>query len=438
MKKLKYIKTIFCSILIFSSPVWAGESTECQIESNNLVAMSSIEGLQENFYCYSPDNNPALLSCSGLNLSFAHEIRKKLRKKKRRLKVRLLKNKKRKVRIRYRSTRKLLKTIRKAEVECEGSGLPDTTVVPAPGYQTAEIPELQSWEDNMLSYGKKHCEFLKSGNGSKDERLRAVYYDAQYVFYNIYGYTGDRYWKGCAEVAESIYRDDYAVAGGGKVPGYWNFTHGLREDYLRTGDQKSREALILISQNAAFARESTHAWETEDASVSREAAYAIMSYLNAEAVGEVERQRLSLLVNHALGHIDQWCISETASYVQPFMMGLTSHALIEYYNKTNDNRIIPALITMADWLWEHSWIAEEKAFWYISSNISNDGAAPDLNLLISPVYAWLFYQTGELRFQSRGDQIFAGGVTQTWLLGAKQFNQNYRMSFDFVRWRTKR
>ena len=76
---------------------------------------------------------------------------------------------------------------------------------------------------------------------------------------------------------------------------------------------------------------------------------------------------------------------------------------------------------------------DAEAFWYDSTDAT--AAAPDLNLLIAPAYAWLYRQTGDPAYRDRGDQIFAGGVKLAWL-GAKQFNQNYRWSFDYVRWRS--
>jgi hypothetical protein len=34
--------------------------------------------------------------------------------------------------------------------------------------------------------------------------------------------------------------------------------------------------------------------------------------------------------------------------------------------------------------------------------------------------------------------VFAGGVKGAYLAGAKQYNQNYMWSFDYVRWRSAR
>ena len=63
--------------------------------------------------------------------------------------------------------------------------------------------------------------------------------------------------------------------------------------------------------------------------------------------------------------------------------------------------------------------------------------APDLNLLIAPAFAWLYQRTGDTTYRDRGDQIFAGGVKGAYLDGAKQFNQSYMWSFDFVKWRSE-
>ena len=59
----------------------------------------------------------------------------------------------------------------------------------------------------------------------------------------------------------------------------------------------------------------------------------------------------------------------------------------------------------------------------------------NLNLLIAPVYAWLYMRTADTIYRDRGDKVFAGGVKKAWLHGDKQFKQNYHWSFDYVKWR---
>lgn len=301
---------------------------------------------------------------------------------------------------------------------------------------STSIPHVVTWEENMVLYGDLHCSALK-GSGSFDEKLAATYYDAQRVFYQISDYTGDSKWISCANAAEKIYRDQYVVSNQGAVPGYWNFSRGLLLDFLHTGDDGSKNALSLLSTNAAFARDDTDAAATASADISREVAYAILSYLDAEQAGGGARGRLALLVSQALSHIDQWFNSRN-SYINPFRVGLTAEALIEYVEKTGDPRVLPALVHAADGLWSRTWVPQSHAFIYATRRDDSGGPepAPDLNLLIAPLYGWLYHKTGEARFIERGDQIFAGGVQGAYLQNAKQFNQNYRWSFEYVRWRT--
>jgi hypothetical protein len=192
-------------------------------------------------------------------------------------------------------------------------------------------------------------------------------------------------------------------------------------------------------------------------SASRETAYAILAKLDAEKLGSATSPRLVPLVNIALGHIDQWFVSKTSRcpeggcpaaatgqyYIQPFMVGLTMRALIVYHEKSGDPRIPPAVKAAADWLWANAWMSSGQTFWYEnwvadpSQTFPAQGGAADLNLLIAPAYAWLYRQTGDATYQSRGDQLFSGGVLNAATLGSgKQFDQNYIWSFDYVKWRT--
>jgi hypothetical protein len=310
-----------------------------------------------------------------------------------------------------------------------------TTLVPASNSasQLAPIPQLKRWETQMVTFGQAVCDSLATGK-TPDERLSSVYYDAQRVFLQMADYTGNGAWNVCAQRARMVYRDEYVLRHKGQVPGYWNFTHGLTIDYLRTGDVTSKQAVMLLAWNAAFARDGTPLDWTKNAKLSREVAYTIMAYLNAEKVGASRRDRLQPLVNQALGHLDQWFVSKTASYVQPFMVGLTMEALIMYYEAIQDPRIPPAIKAAMDSLWTNAWQGTDAGFWYESSD--KRSGAPDLNLLIAPAYAWLYRSTGEPAYRDRGDQVFAGGVQRAYLGQGKQFNQNYRWSFDYVKWRT--
>lgn len=301
----------------------------------------------------------------------------------------------------------------------------------------------------MTKFGRQICNKLVPGAEDPGWQANDVYYDGERVYYQIAAYTGDPTWKYCAGLAEAIYRDGYVFPNNGGVAGFDDFTHGLLLDYQQTGDTVSKNAIVLLSQKASFAADGTPLPWTADAYYSREVAYVIMAYLNAEAVGEPRRARLSDMIDQALGHIDQWFISKTAPFVRPFMVGITMQALIQAYDATQDPRIPPAIKTALDGLWPSMWDPTSQSFRYTNIETStlssstpgyNTGGmqpAPDLNLLIAPAYAWMYYVTGDTKYRDQGDQIFAGGVTnaQNWLYLGKQFDQSYWWSPAYVAWR---
>lgn len=311
-----------------------------------------------------------------------------------------------------------------------------TPVATSTAWTPKPIPDLAAWESRMKSFGTQHCNTLKSGVLQGDQALDATYYDAEWVYYQVADYTKDATWNSCAAAAERIYRDRYVLPAGGKATGYWNFTHGVTQDFLRTGDITSKNAAISLSKNAAFASDYTPLSSTATPDTCREVAYAIHAYLNAEYLGEPRRARMAQLVDQSIGYINSW-FGGTNRGARSFMVGLTVHSLIHYYENTGDPRIVPAVAKAMDGLWEVNWVQSAEAFRYqtVAAPDASTDPSPDLNLLIAPAYAWLYYQTGEIRHLERGDAAFGGGVRRAWISNGKQFNQNYRWSFDFVKWR---
>jgi hypothetical protein len=287
----------------------------------------------------------------------------------------------------------------------------------------------------MKSFGKTHCE---TTGATLDERLGATYYDRIRVMYQIADYTGDAYWNGCAIKARNAYRDEYVIPNNAGVPGYWNFTTGLRMDFERTGDPLSKQAAISLSTNAAFAADTAPLEWTAPSTLNREVAYAILAYINAESLGAPPRARRKDLVNQAYDHLDQWFVRfmwdpNASEGIQPFMVGLTAYALIKDWEQTKDARLIPSLERAADWLWNNAWMPANEAFWY---EVSRKEPAADLNNLIAPLYGFLYRQTGNTTQMDRGDALFAGSAKFSYVTGEKQFNQTYIFSFDYVKWRS--
>jgi hypothetical protein len=311
-----------------------------------------------------------------------------------------------------------------------------TTTI-APG-SSIPIPDRALWESQMQSFGRIHCDQGEIQRTGTDES-GVWYYDGIRTFQQIADYTGDPSWRLCADYVKAVYRP-LALGGGGQVPGWQVFPHGLAEDFRSTGDALSRSAVVSLATQSAWAPQGGDA----DAEMSRETAYLIHAYMKAIEVGEARSPLLQQAVEFALGHLDQWSGSRIAPYVKPFMVGLTFEALIAYEERFGDGRILPAIQRTADWLWDEAWHPATRSFFYISCKPGSQAVtdeciglprepSPDLNLLIAPAYAWLYRRLGEVRFQQRGDEIFSGGVRGAWLDGGKQFSQNYRWSFDYIR-----
>lgn len=300
----------------------------------------------------------------------------------------------------------------------------------------ADIPGFADWESNMIRFGRLHC------NKNQIDRLgtwegNVWYYDGIRVFYQIADYTNDRSWERCARWVREVYRS-YVMQNDGMVGGWRVFADGLSELYWREADRRSRRAALRLATHSNFANSE----EITSYTVNREVAFLMEALLRSRELGRPQTTRLTELVQAALGHLDQWTLSESSLYVHPFQVAVTSEALIRYNSAIGDARILPAISRAANWLWENAWDPERKAFVYVycrDASISPEcskGPAPDLNLLIAPLFGWLYHETGAAIWRERGDQIFAQGVSGAWLDGGKQFNQNYRWSFDYIRWRT--
>ena len=295
--------------------------------------------------------------------------------------------------------------------------------------------------------------------------LAAQYYDAGATFYRnaILEPSQAPFWNEIGDRTVEFYRDWYVVPSGGNVPGFRLFSDGLMLHYQRmknlganqdsaqgktalTAMTASREAIISLSKNAAFVRDATPE-DTTDPILSREVAYAIRTLLHAELLGEPRRARLTTLVDHALQHLQALLPdrlpkqSDQLPYTRPFMVAITARALIDYHDVTQDPRIRPALRKAAEHLWTRMWDENRHSFLYSNRKFQPHAAeedlnpAPDLNLMIAPLFAWLSLDKKESIWRERADQILIGGLRYSYWDGDKQYNQNGWWSFHGIGYR---
>ena len=186
--------------------------------------------------------------------------------------------------------------------------------------------------------------------------------------------------------------------------------------------------------------------------ISREIAYAISAASVAKALGDPEFAGRDPYLDLAYFQLDVWkgylqgypnvpYPGEPGAQYQPFMFALTAEALINTYQcpdttKADKEKIRTRLDALARLTYNKLYNSAKHAF------IANTGNPttywPAINLLIVPLYGWLWHETGEPYFLQAGDKIFSDGVVYGWpeVWGGKQFSQNYRWSFDYVVWRT--
>lgn len=354
----------------------------------------------------------------------------------------------------------------------------------AEGAGTVELPpEFAEWEKDMVTYGKKWGDLISDTSVSFDERLNTVYYDGEWIYYQIADYTGNAEpWTSYARAAEKVYRDGYLKPNDYLAPGYERFPHGLYEDHIR-GSDTTLDQIAAIRDKPAFSNPAWTdlSWKWYHARYSREVAYAIHANITAEKAGLPRQEaRVQAFLKMAENHLDQWRRNDYSypstgetdhERLKPFMFGLTAHALIDFYEWERENGRDPnayfndipgRLGEFSQWMFEQArnsagqrmWVADlggsggawnanggtgYGAFRYADIGTSAELLpAPDLNLLIAPAYAWLYNETGDTAFRSMADKIFSGGVMLAathW--NGKIFDQNYRWSFKYVQWRTE-
>ena len=340
-----------------------------------------------------------------------------------------------------------------------------------------DLPLLALWESNMLTHGAIWGDWLVA-NPEGAGALNNTYYDGQRVFFQIADYTSDNAtWYPYAAAAEVVRRDNYYLTilqGPYKASGHQRFMHGLYQDAVRTGDAISIAGIPLLrdepSQSNPDTSGSAAGWWASG--FSREIAYGLSGQVFAERYGHARNEtRMATFVAMCLAHVNEWVTEvyiDPTNVLKPWMCGLTAEALIDYYQwevdqgNSPDETIPNALKSLADFLMVATvqdgvnagklmWVADlggsggawddtggvgYGAFRYEDANAANP--APDLTLLVAPLFAWVFNHFGIESYITFGDLVWEGGVG----LGApfsagKQFNQNYRWSFDYVTWRTE-
>jgi hypothetical protein len=307
--------------------------------------------------------------------------------------------------------------------------------------------------DTQKKKAKTYLELQEPGGvGPYNRALYEMYYDRAHALYQAATLFDLENFVADADAAAIFFRDHYVMhpeqpkEKWGRVPGYWNFSTGLAEHYQRSKSAPSKEAVLLLAKRAMYAAPAPGVYpDSNSPERSREVAYGILAQLSARRVTEnrdFDPVYLERLTDFALGHVDQWLgkspwigIVSKKPYVAPFMVALTAYALTEVNEIKPNEGIVTRLRNLGDYLLDHLYIPEEKTFRYTDREKAadesfpqealNTESAPDLNLMVFPLYAWLYHRTNEEKYQDISLKILAKGINGAYWSGGKQFNQQF-------------
>lgn len=349
------------------------------------------------------------------------------------------------------------------------------------------IPGLKRWERQMIDRGHYWGRFFDPSNDVPIDRKQTnEFYDSAYVFFQIADYTGENEpWLTYAGWAQRVYVGHYLARANWRAAGWRRSSHGIFENYLRHGGLGVNE-LELIRDRPAFSRIREGRGRGGSERLSREIALAVQAHVHAERAGaprkmEENIEQLSVFVPWMGSHLYEWRTGDFRgnweqgqSRFAPFMFGITAHALIEFVewerqNERNPNLYWPdnfpidygsgvsegvdritwagiegALKDVAKWAvleakhesGERMWVnSRRRETGFLYESIKSPKTAFDLNLMIAHVYGWLWKETGDPFYREVGDRLFETGAYFGATGTGKHFNQQYRMAFDYVKWR---
>ena len=288
---------------------------------------------------------------------------------------------------------------------------------------------------------------------------------ADYDWYVLHPGDLDRqaHWKRCAQLAMDPYKQTTMATLGGFVREPNQFAFGLEMNQLRTGDTSNQAAIDYLQYAPGY---KIYFSGSAYASSTRLSAYMMDDRLAAELVGEPRNAPFLLRqVDVVLGYLDQtynldFNNPNQQSYdIHPFTVGTAMEALITYYEmdlaegNVPDARIPLEIKKVLDWWQDKEYIPSTHTLAYQVYDVPMDPdkvsglySATELNDLVSPAYAWYWSKTGDADILAAGDDLFNhtfdsagpanGGVGGGWTYSVKEFNQVYKWSFDYVRWRT--
>lgn len=342
----------------------------------------------------------------------------------------------------------------------------------SPASQPA-IPSLATWKNYLTTIGNNFwltlgqgasggnnvCPFFGTGLG---------FYDGQWVMYQTGMYLGTSYpWWYAGRACATRYQD-YAITGAGvwgeqsiyvfSDGNYYNCMiygsptacNGVNQE-AQSGPGSSMVANLASFASGDFARESSFMLRAKRLD------YDLCQIRSGNCgASPTTLAQVQAMVNYVLGNMEQYASGDATILQEHFMAGLMMMSVIECYEDTrtcnSDPRIPVAVQKLADYMWNNWWLPwdgnkgclpYEERTWQTGSTINtgclNSAPLEDLNGLIAPAFAWLYYRTGIQKYQQEADTLFNSSVLEPTGSGigffGKTYSQDYWYAFKFLGWR---
>lgn len=355
------------------------------------------------------------------------------------------------------------------------------------------VPELAAFEDAIFNQGHRWGTYMDpAGPNSQSDKFFHEFYGTAKTFHGISDYLGvAEPWLTYAKWGNEVFRT-YLISTGYATQGYRRFTHGMYGEFVRNNSVLLSE-LEMLRDIPAFSRVAEGRGQGGGEHRSRETALAVVANIHAERAGsprqlENGNPRLETFIPWMGSQLYEWRTGDYGtppagyqSRFAPFMFAISAHALISYiewerelgndpnqYWRTNYPMdygqgitpgvsgvqwptIVDALSDVASWavLQAHHesdvntsmWVPDSRGYAsFLYQDINSASVATDLNLMIAPAYAWLWKETGDRRFRDWADQLFGAGAlrsNQSATGSGKHFNQQFFLSFDYLKWRAE-
>jgi len=332
---------------------------------------------------------------------------------------------------------------------------------------TKTVAETALIGPDFARYDQIFLEKLPTTNTWEDN-----YYDRGVVYYARYARSGDATFLQKGHDIVLKYRKEYLEPNDYKSSPHWSQVRGLELHYQLTGDTASQTAVAAIYAQslASFSRP---IWGTppipdlanpqssymENRIQARCLQAGLSSYrIGASYTGEYGEFTPATWPTELRTMLNQILSVQKAdgsfSWVQicggqlNYMVGMLNDVLIEYYRDFEPDPRIPTAIAAAnEYLWTTQWLPADQAFSYCSTlcapnpfgtNVGGKEAAGDLNGLFIASFGWLYKQTADPKWRTRGDAILAGLVSDRWASnysGSKNFNQAMSEAYRYFGFR---